>query len=50
MIDKQIMNRRSFLKGTLAAAGGFFIVPRYVLGGRTVRASFWRSAMSMKII
>ncbi|MHC4790825.1 MAG: Gfo/Idh/MocA family oxidoreductase [Planctomycetota bacterium] len=33
MIDKQIMNRRSFLKGTLAAAGGFFIVPRYVLGG-----------------
>jgi len=33
MANKSSITRRSFIKGTLAAAGGFFIVPRHVLGG-----------------
>ena len=33
MVNKCTITRRSFIKGTLAAAGGFFIVPRHVLGG-----------------
>jgi len=33
MAIKSPITRRNFIKGTLAAAGGFFIVPRHVLGG-----------------
>jgi myo-inositol 2-dehydrogenase / D-chiro-inositol 1-dehydrogenase len=34
MKEIRALSRRSFIKSTLAAAGGFSIVPRFVLGGR----------------
>jgi hypothetical protein len=33
MRKKRLISRRAFIKGALAATGGFFIVPRHVLGG-----------------